>query len=214
MRLDGGMAAIGPNADWDAALFTAVQEGEPAKAGDALASGADVNARSPYGVTPLLEASGQGNLEMARFLLDRGADVNYAGMQEGTPLMLAAFMGQLDFLRLFLAAGADANLALQRGGETALHMAGRTAAVKELLDAGADPKTRAGIGVATDMRDGGVKLWRETPLHYAAAYGDEEMVRAMLLAGADKQASNAHGETPLEYAGRHKRPRAIRDLLK
>src|SRR5207253_11462533 len=54
----------------------------------------------------------------------------------------------------------------------------------------------------------------ETPLHYAAAYGDEEMIRAMLLAGADRKAPNTHGETPLEYAGRHHRPRSIRDLLK
>src|SRR5262245_17766368 len=184
MRLDGGMAAMGPKADWDAALFAAVQEGDLAKAGDALAS---------------------------------GADVDYAGMQEGTPLMLAAFMGQLDFLRLFLAAGADANLALHRGGETALHMAavaGRTAAVKELLDGGAVPNMSVRSGVVTHMLDGGAKVWGESPLNYAAAYGDEEMARAMLLAGADKQAANAHGETPLEYAGRHKRPRAIRDLLK
>jgi ankyrin repeat protein len=180
---------MGPNADWDAALFVAVQEGNLAKAGDALASGADVNARSPHGVTPLLEASGQGNFEMARFLIGRGADVNYAGMQEGTPLMLAAFMGQLDFLRLFLAAGADAKLAMPRGGETALHMAavaGRTAAVKELLDGGAVPNVSVRSGVVTDMLDGGARVWGETPLHYAAAYGDEEMARALLLAGADR----------------------------
>ena len=65
---------MGPNADCDAALFAAVQEGDLAKAGEALASGADVNAANPHGVTPLLEASGQGNLEMARFLTGRGDD--------------------------------------------------------------------------------------------------------------------------------------------
>jgi ankyrin repeat protein len=59
-----------------------------------------------------------------------------------------------------------------------------------------------------------VKLWGETPLHFAAAYGDEEMVQAMLAAGADRTAPNTHGETPLAYAGRHCRPPSVRDLLK
>jgi ankyrin repeat protein len=126
-------------------------------------------------------------------------------------------MGQLEFLRLFLEAGANANLAMPIGGETALHMAaatGKTAAARMLLDAGADPNLHAGSGVGTDMFDGNVKLWGETPLHYAAAYGDEEMIQAMLSAGADRAAPNSHGETSLEYAGRHHRPRGIRDLLK
>jgi ankyrin repeat protein len=57
-------------------------------------------------------------------------------------------------------------------------------------------------------------MWGETPLHFAAAFGDEEMIQAMLLAGADREAPNTHGETPLNYAGRHRRPRSIRDLMK
>ena len=154
---------------------------------------------------------------MTRYLIGQGAEIDYTGMREGSPLMLAAYMGQLEFLRLFLEAGANANLAMPNGGETALHMAavtGKTAAVKLLLEAGADPNRHAGSGAATEMFEGNVKLWGETPLHYAAAYGDEEMIQAMLLAGADREAPNTHGETPLAYAGRHRRPRSIRGLMK
>jgi cytohesin len=206
-----------PSNNCDAALFAAAQAGDLAKASEALAAGANVNAANPYNVTPLLEACGQGHFQMARWLIERGAEIDYTGMSEGSPLTLAAFMGQVEFLRLFLAAGANVNLAMPAGGEAALHMAAvarQTAAAKLLLDAGADPNLHAKSGVATSMFDGNVKLWGETPLHYAAAYGDEEMIQAMLLAGADREALNAHGETPLEYAGRHRRPRSVRDLLK
>jgi len=206
-----------PRDDWDAALFAAAHDGDLAKASDALAAGANVNAVDPHNVTPLLEASCREHVEMTRYLIGQGAEIDYTGMREGSPLMLAAYMGQLDLLRLFLEAGANANLAMPNGGETALHMAavtGKTAAAKILLDAGADPNLHAKSGETTDMFNGNVKLWGETPLHYAAAYGDEEMIQAMLLAGADREAPNTHGETPLEYAGRHRRPRSIRDLLK
>jgi ankyrin repeat protein len=205
-----------PSTDLNATLFAAAQAGDVAQASEALAAGADVNAANAYHVTPLLEASGQGHLEMVRFLVDQGAVIDYTGMSEGSPLMLAAFMGQVELLRLFLAAGADVNLAMPSGGESALHMAAvanKSAAAKVLLDAGADPNVSAKSDVGTSMFDGNVKLWGETPLHFAAAYGDEEMIQAMLLAGADREAPNRHGETPLVYAGRHRRGRDIRKLL-
>jgi uncharacterized protein len=148
-------------------------------------------------------------------LIGRGAEIDHVGIPECSPLMLAAFIGQLEFLRLFLEEGADANLAMPHGGETALHMAAvadRTAAVRMLLTAGADPNRRGKSGVATSMFDGAMRVGGETPLHFAAAYGDEDTIQAMLSAGADRTAPNAHGETPLEYAGRHRRPRGVRDL--
>ena len=204
------------NSNEDAELFAAAHAGDVGKARDAIDAGANVNFANPYNVTSLLEATGEGHLEMARFLIEQGAEVNYTGMSEGSPLTLAAYSGKLELLQLLLAAGADPNLSLPGGGESALHMAAvtnHTDAVLLLLHAAANPNLHAKSGIVTSMFDGSVRLWGETPLHYAAAYGDEAMVQAMVQAGADRQARNAHGETPLEYAGRHQRPRGIRNLL-
>ena len=88
-----------PRDDWDAALFAAAHEGDLAKASDALAAGAHVNAVDPHNLTPLLVASVQGHMEMTRYLIGQGAQIDYTGMREGSPLMLAAYMGQLEFLR-------------------------------------------------------------------------------------------------------------------
>ena len=64
----------------------------------------------------------------------------------------------------------------------------------DALAAGANPNLHAKSRVATSMFNRNVKLSGETPLHCAAAYGEEDMIQAMLLAGADREAPNAHGE--------------------
>jgi uncharacterized protein len=203
--------------EYDARLFEAVEANDLGQVEAALAAGADINAANKHGLTLLILAAGEGNLELTRFLIEKGAEIDYTGMREGSPLMLAAYMGQLEIMELFIASGANVNLSMPEGGETALHMAAvtaRTPAAELLLKAGANPNLHAGSGVTTDMFSGGVKLWGETPLHFAAAYGDEAMVRAMRDAGADTHATNTHGERPLQYAGRHHRPKPILNLLK
>jgi uncharacterized protein len=194
---------------------------EVAKTGDLdqvrqlLASGADVNCRGQHGMTPLLWASCGEHFEATRYLLSKGADVNYTGMREGSPLMLAAYAGQSKFISLYLEHGAEVNLALSTAGESALHMAAvknRTEAAKLLIQAGANVNQCTHADVSTDMIEG--KLWGETPLHFAAAYGDLETIEALLAAAADRSLTNAKGERPLNYAEREKRPGEIMDSLR
>jgi ankyrin repeat protein len=47
------------------------------------------------------------------------------------------------------------------------------------------------------------------PLHRAAAFGTEETVDLLLAAGADREARDMNGDTPLGWASWYGRPDAI-----
>ena len=57
------------------------------------------------------------------------------------------------------------------------------------------------------MRD--VRTKGETPLHRAAAFGDEESIQMLLDAGAKIDAKDMHGDSPLSWASWHLRPVSI-----
>ena len=49
----------------------------------------------------------------------------------------------------------------------------------------------------------------ETPLHRAAAFGDEEAIQLLLDAGAMIEAKDMNGDSPLAWASWYARPRSI-----
>ena len=49
----------------------------------------------------------------------------------------------------------------------------------------------------------------ETPLHRAAAFGDEEAIQLLLDAGAVVNAKDMHGDSPLSWASWYLRPTPI-----
>jgi ankyrin repeat protein len=61
------------------------------------------------------------------------------------------------------------------------------------------------------MRD--ARTRGETPLHRAAAFGSRRSVERLIAAGADVEARDAHGDSPLAWASWHGRPDAILRLL-
>lgn len=138
----------------------------------------------------------------------------------GQELGNAAFCGHWKMCDFLLARGADVNHAHSRTGETALHAALTKAGrpyylhvLRVLLANGADVRAVTVPGAPTEafMRD--VRTVGETPLHRAAAYGDAAMIRLLLEHGADKEARDANGDSPLTWASRHLRPGAILALL-
>jgi hypothetical protein len=103
-----------------------------------VASGADVNARSHGGNTPLMTAAEEGLVDIARVLLDKGAEINACDVRGDTPLIRAAFSGGPEIVRLLLERGADPDI---RGDD------GRTAQHWAECMAQHDPDSRAGEAV-------------------------------------------------------------------
>lgn len=132
----------------------------------------------------------------------------------------AAFFGHWKMCDFLIAQGADVTAAHAETGETpphsALAKAGRPYylyVIRLLVEHGADVNaaTIAGKETGAFMRD--VRTRGETPLHRAAAYADEGIVQYLLDHGANREARDAHGASPLTWASEHLRPGSILALL-
>jgi len=175
-------------------------------------------AKDEHGRPLILWCAYYGDVSAIKFLLSKGARLEDLG--ENYDLNGAAFHGHWQLCQFLLEHGADANYALPETGETALHAclskANRPAAnyiVELLLAQGANPnaQTKARAETGGFMRDAFTK--GETPLHRAAAFGNEQTIQLLLDAGADKTLKDGHGDSPLSWASWHLRPGKILALL-
>jgi ankyrin repeat protein len=181
---------------------------------DFIAGGRPATATDDGGVKLIRWCSYFGDVSAIRFLLQNGETLESLGWNRG--LNEAAFHGHWRLCQYLLENGADANLALPETAETPLHLAlckanrpAATQVVVVLLAAGAkaDVVTLAGAETGAFMRD--IRTRGETPLHRAAAFGDEEAIDLLLAAGAQINVKDCQGESPLTWASWHLRPDAI-----
>ena len=151
-------------------------------------------------------------------VLNAGGDLSSIDLD--SELGHASFFGHWKVVDFLISQGADVNWSVPDTGETPLHSAlckaGRPYflyVLKLLVESGADvnAKTIPGRESGAFMRD--VRTKGETPLHRAAAYGDEAMIQYLLDNGADKQARDANGASPIGWASEHLRPGSILHLL-
>ena len=142
------------------------------------AGSADVDRRAPpQGVTPLMVAAADGYLRLVRILLNNGADLSKKDYQGATALHFSAAEGHVALTKLLIREGAAADLEVKMadgGHGTPLHRAahaGRSEVIRVLLDAGANPDSRA---------EGG-----QTPLFIAMLSGHVDATRELLRAKAN-----------------------------
>ena len=129
-------------------LFLAVKEGS-LKAAEALVAWPKTNVewRNPKDESPLMIAALKGQTDMVRKLIARDAHVSKPGW---TPLHYAATAGHVEIIEILLEEHAFID-AESPNKTTPLMMAakyGSPAAVKVLLEAGADPAARNELGLS------------------------------------------------------------------
>ena len=205
------------------ALMWAIAENHPRVAAVLLETGGGAAARTANGFTPLLFAAQQGAVEVARLLLAAGADVNEAAPDgiggdtnaralfradtEASALLVAIDSGHAAMARFLLARGADPGH--DGAGRTPLHAATQRAmpdVVRALLAAGANPNARLDRPLPLVSRriqqDNGLTPTTigATPFLLAASFGDVEIMRILVEAGADPFLTTGDGTTALMVA--------------
>ncbi|MDR1132881.1 MAG: ankyrin repeat domain-containing protein [Synergistaceae bacterium] len=162
-----------------------------------IRAGADVNTKDKDDWTPLMYAvrGSCQNAEITAALIRAGADVNAKNKYGETPLMIAAIGNQnAEITVALINSGADIN-AEDRKGETALIYAEKynksenKAKIIELL-----------------RKAGGSKPQKQTAassFHALCKNGTAGKIEDALAAGANVNARDANGWTPLMYAARY-----------
>jgi ankyrin repeat protein len=171
------------------------------------------------GLTPLVFAAREGDVESARVLLDAGADVNQTTEYGWTALLVAANNRNYRLGALLLERGANPNIA-NKGGWTPLYLAtdnrnieggdypvpkpdmDHLEFIRLLLARNADPNLR--VTENTLSRTIFTMQWffepGATPFIRAAQSSDLDLMKLLLSHGADPKMTTDHNDTALTAA--------------
>ena len=184
-----------------------------------LDNGADSEAATARGQTPLGRAAKNGHTALARLLIEKEAYVNAATDDGRTPLLESLWAGHREIAAALITAGADPSQAVQWGpnGDFPLKAAASrqdTAMVGMLIEAGAtlDPDSRDLCDLLRHaapypemvrlITASSVDLNRRDPLNryplkVIMRKGPPESVAIMIAAGADPSLVGHRGQPPL-----------------
>jgi uncharacterized protein len=175
-------------------LFAVAHQGDLGKVKKLLAAGANVNARDPYGRTAVHIAAHARQRELIRALAQAGADLELLENDRYDAVTIASVADDEETLRVLLSLGASAKLTTSRYDGTALIAAahlGHDGVVKQLIAAGA-PLDHVNNLHWTAIIEA-IVLGNGGPRH-------QEVVRALLAAGASTRLTDREGNTPLALA--------------
>jgi len=152
--------------------------------------------------TPLLIAACFGHMKIVELLLNKGADANAADDEGWTALILAALRGKIEAVKMLIDHGANINAKSIKGvtslmwasGST-LYPSGHPDVVQFLLDAGAADQNGS------------------TALMWAAMPGNSDIVKMLLVKGADLGKKDMNGNSALALANKRGHTKTV-ELLR
>jgi ankyrin repeat protein len=182
-------------------MESAVQKEDVVRLKTLLSTGVNVDIKDRYGWTSLMLAARDGKTASALFLLDNGADPN-AQVPDVFPLKLAASGGHFEIAKQLLARGARVDERTSFGNTALIYAAGggHKEIVKLLAAYGAN------INAVTEAGNSALMLVHDRP-------ESVDTLVTLINLGADISAKDSNGWTPLFYAVRVRRYRAIQVLL-
>lgn len=203
LLLDRGADISARNSDGEQPIHFAARGSESAVSFCRLLikHGADPKSRDENGIQPIHLAARGNSVKLVEFFLNQGAspsavahakeEHSHDGWQPlhfvGVSATFEAGPQDAEIVRLLIRRGADVN-ATTSDGKTPLHLLESPAVTRQLL----------GHGATVNVRD--KAPGQETPLHHLARAGDLESVRLLLDHGAQLEAQDEFGGTPLDQA--------------
>jgi ankyrin repeat protein len=175
------------------ALMWAAAEGHSDVVAGLVEIGANIAAASRTGFTPLVFAAVKDDVASIKTLLGAGANPNVALLSGAKPIIVAMQYRHTAAALALLEGGADINVR-DRAGNTTLHLAAQAGdmnLVRALIAKRADPNARTPKSSAPAGARGGGGFGRggmageQTPLMMAARGDHEDVMRALVAAGAD-----------------------------
>jgi uncharacterized protein len=208
------MGSVSP----DTQLMTAVETNNFEAVRQAVAHGANINARGAHGETPLIKAILCNDPRIFRFLLERGADVNIATLNGYSPLTFACLQNNFEFVRSILAHPVDLSSKTEEGW-TALLVASTNSSVffnnmdhefyKKLIEivykySKYNPDYNPVRTVSLLLKSGSdpneSNMFGTTSLMAAASMANYEIIQQLLEHKASVDLRDTEGKTALMYA--------------